>query len=529
MTSLEILLSFFSHLSLLITCTFLYGLLNPWLKTRTIRTRDLVQGGLFGLFAILVMLNPIRIADGVIFDLRNVIIAVVSVFGGIVPAGIVTLLVLAYRFSLGGAGTTVALSTAFTSLVLGLCLHHYHKHHPLRSRWLSGLGIALGAQTVGWILLLPAETAMPIMAAVALPTLIAYPFSTWLVGVLLLYQQRHNALEADLSAERNMLRTLIDTIPANVYIKDTDSRFTDANAETARVFGHKTRHDLIGKTDFDFFPTELAAKYRADEQTVFQSGLPLLNIEEVTVDLRTGQQRWLLTTKAPILKAQNEVTGLVGVGLDITERKRAEEALRQSEAKAQAVLAALPDLMFMVKRDGTIVDYKVPETADLYVPRDEIIGKTIRELMPLPLAEALTQRIALTLETDTVQRYEYALPMAQGTGYYEARFAKCGEDEVVSLVRNVTDQTHTQEQIVQERDLLRTLIDHLPDYIFVKDAEGRFVNSNTAHNQIAHIQRADELRGKSVFEIFPADLAAQFDADDQHVLQTSKRWSTSSA
>ena len=211
--------------------------------------------------------------------------------------------------------------------------------------------------------------------------------------------QEVNETQGLLKRERNLLRTLIDAIPANVYIKDTQSRFVDANLETALQIGAKTANELIGKTDFDFFSPDLAETFFAGEQAVLQSGTPLRNLEERSFDQRTQQKSWFLTTKVPILDEQGKVTGLVGVGFDITERRQA------------------------------------------------------------------------------------------------------------------------QEQIAQERTLLRTLIDHLPDYIFIKDAEGRFVNSNAAHNRATHVQHADELRGKSAFEVFPAELAAQFEADDQQVLQ----------
>ena len=131
--------------------------------------------------------------------------------------------------------------------------------------------------------------------------------------------QEVNETQATLNRERNLLRTLIDAIPANVYIKDTQSRFVDANLETALQMGEATANDLIGKTDFDFFSAELAGKYCADEQAVVRSGLPMRNLEERTFDQRTQQEIWFLTTKVPILDEQGEVTGLVGVGFDITE------------------------------------------------------------------------------------------------------------------------------------------------------------------------------------------------------------------
>ena len=85
MSTLDMMLALFTQLSLLVTCTFLLGILKPLLRARKTRTQDLVQGSLMGLFALVVMLNPIHVTNGVIFDLRNVIIAVAGVLGGASP------------------------------------------------------------------------------------------------------------------------------------------------------------------------------------------------------------------------------------------------------------------------------------------------------------------------------------------------------------------------------------------------------------------------------------------------------------
>ena len=134
--------------------------------------------------------------------------------------------------------------------------------------------------------------------------------------------------EEVLRQERLMLRTLIDHIPDTIYVKDAECRKIIANPADLEVIGATSESEVISRTDLDMFPGETGQRGFADDKDVIASGKPVLNREEDFVD-RNGNHRWLLTSKIPLTDEMGAVTGLVGIGHDITNRKIAEEQIKQ--------------------------------------------------------------------------------------------------------------------------------------------------------------------------------------------------------
>ena len=148
----------------------------------------------------------------------------------------------------------------------------------------------------------------------------------------------HRHIEEELEKERLLIRTVIDNIPDQIFVRDRNCRFLLNNLSDARVMGVQDPETLVGKGDEDFYPPDLSAIYQADDRQVMDSGQALINREEpsITAD---GKQHWVLTTKAPLRDGQGEVIGLVGIARDITERKLAERSLLEANQRLEDAIA----------------------------------------------------------------------------------------------------------------------------------------------------------------------------------------------
>jgi diguanylate cyclase (GGDEF)-like protein/PAS domain S-box-containing protein len=138
-------------------------------------------------------------------------------------------------------------------------------------------------------------------------------------------------------AELSMLRAVVANLPDPIYVKDSQSRFLLANQAAANNnagVGAATGADLIEKSDFDFFPRELAEIFFEDEQNVMHSGLPLVSKEE-QIKNSDGRTRCILSTKVPLLDSAGEVIGLIGIGRDITALKETEAELRKTRKELE--------------------------------------------------------------------------------------------------------------------------------------------------------------------------------------------------
>jgi two-component system sensor histidine kinase/response regulator len=140
--------------------------------------------------------------------------------------------------------------------------------------------------------------------------------------------------EQALQQERDLLRTLMDNVPDLIFVKDREGRFLTVNVPLQKLLQADSLEEVVGKNDYDYWPRERAERYRADDRRVMDSGKPLVDREE-----RLGEtivdETWLLITKIPLCNSKGEVSGLVGIGRNITTRKQAQQEVERQALEAR--------------------------------------------------------------------------------------------------------------------------------------------------------------------------------------------------
>jgi PAS domain S-box-containing protein len=184
-------------------------------------------------------------------------------------------------------------------------------------------------------------------------------------------------MEDQMERDREEIKLIIDSTPILVFYKDLEGRFLRVNKALAESL-NIPEEDFVWKTVFDMFSKDIAQGMTDDDNEIFKSGHPKLNIIE---QYESAQGlRWVQTDKMPIFD-NNKVIGLVGFAQDITERKAAEEALKESEERFNKAFHASPNLMAVLSMDeGRFIDVNAEHTRITGYERPEVIGKTTLEL-----------------------------------------------------------------------------------------------------------------------------------------------------
>jgi PAS domain S-box-containing protein len=195
----------------------------------------------------------------------------------------------------------------------------------------------------------------------------------WFDGVILDITEK-KLIEKGLQDERNLMRTMFDTVRVNIYIKDTQSRFVLANSPICKLFG-KELDELVGKTDFDFFNNEKAREFFNDEQEIIKTGKAIESKTEYMFDYK-GEEAVLITSKMPLYNSEGSIIGIVGSGIDITDRIHTERKLEEERNILRAIFDTIPINLYLKDRQSRMLIANKTITNPIGFPAVDVIGKT---------------------------------------------------------------------------------------------------------------------------------------------------------
>ncbi len=284
--------------------------------------------------------------------------------------------------------------------------------------------------------------------------------------------ERHRT-EEQLRYQAQLLASMSDV----VFSVDNESRILSWNRAAEALYGWR-KEEVRGKIFTDVtFPEIVGGTMEEFAQAMAAEGTWS---GEVTKRHRDGSKIDTLSSCDIIHDTNGQPTGMLVVSRDITEQKQAERALRESEARQRAILAAIPDSFGIISRDGVYLSMKLQQNVNLGVSAEQLIGRRVGELVKPEITEEALRIIDQVLEHDVVYDEEFRLPNREEEVYIEARMVKSGADEVLAIARNVTERRRAEEQLRFQAELLQ----NVSDAVVSTDMEMRIVSWNHAAEEM---------------------------------------------
>jgi PAS domain S-box-containing protein len=282
----------------------------------------------------------------------------------------------------------------------------------------------------------------------------------YVTAVLDLTERRR--AEAALRESERRFAMVVQSAPLAISISTlANGTFLDVNPAFTQFLGY-TREEVIGRTSDELGLFVHAETRRSAIDTVRQQGA--LRGARVTLRTKAGAEREFELSVGTV--ELGDVPCLITIANDITEQNQAQIALEKSDALNQSLLDALPDLMFRMRGDGTIIDFRPAQGFPTPSDPAQVIGRNVREVLLPACAENVLHAAAAALEHSGNVTNEYQVTSDGETLHREVRCAVCGTNEVVAIVRDMTARKRTEESLRQSEERFRLLAENAQDVIF---------------------------------------------------------------
>lgn len=282
-----------------------------------------------------------------------------------------------------------------------------------------------------------------------------------IVGIQCIFEDvtEQRKTEQELAFERDLLRSLLDSIPDHVYFKDQSSRFIVCSKELSDHLGLDSPETAVGKTDFDFFSSEHARPAFEDEQRIIATGIPVVSKIEREI-LKNGRANWVLTSKMPFRSGKGDIIGTFGVSKDVTPLIETRQALERARKKYQDIFEQAVEGIFQTSTEGRYLEAN-PALARIYgyASAQELLAELTdigRQLYVDPNRRKVFQK--LMEERGEVHEFESEIYRRDGTKIWIAETARAVRDDegkvkyYEGIVENISERKRAEATLQMARD-----------------------------------------------------------------------------
>jgi diguanylate cyclase (GGDEF)-like protein/PAS domain S-box-containing protein len=254
--------------------------------------------------------------------------------------------------------------------------------------------------------------------------------------------------EAAIREREERLRSIFRVAPVGIGLV-RDRVIADVNERVCQMTGY-TRKELLGQSARILYPTQEDFDYVGTEKyrQISERGAGTV---ETRWQHKDGSICHILLSSTP-LDGSDRFKGVTFTALDVTERKQAEEAVKEAHNRLQATLNAIPDIIFEIDQAGRIYDYRTPQRELLYVPPEKFLGMTVSEVLPESAVGIVSQAIADAARDGWSQGAVYCLDLPAGQRWFELSIAAKGDHSVqdarfIALARDITERKQAEEKL----------------------------------------------------------------------------------